>query len=374
VANTPDSRLSIRDVIARTIRDLPHDTRRGFRLALAGWVLVLALQIWDSSSRPDARGLAELLSVMLGTAGIVLLGLTEALRRAEESAPDQPAVRQILTALPPLGACAAALLASAMATVVARLWLGASPVVLGVAAVYIAAFVLAIVVVRNAAQRLFEYGQREAERVVRAEAELADARLSALQTQMNPHFLFNALNTVTALIGSSPPAAERTVENLSTVLRMTLSRSQQTAGTVGDEVEFVRAYLAVESARFSDRLTVAWEIDPAAIAAHLPPLAIQPLVENAIKHGFGHRRDGGRVTIRASRDGDRLRVGVTDNGDGFPVSYEEGTGLGNLRRRLGVLFGSAASLRVESSPGLSRVSLDLPFQTHTEDRHARTDR
>jgi len=369
---------SIVDVVVRTLRNMPADTRRGFYLVLSAWALVLALQVWDSWDRPGPEGVAELASVVLGTAGVLLMGLTEALRRAEEpwtaspsalgvrpapAVEESAAVRQVLMALPTLGMVAGGLLAAAVVILIARVWLGTSPIMLVVAVLYAGAFVAAMVLVQNAARRLYEYGQREAARVARTEAQLTDARLAALQAQMNPHFLFNALNTVAALVRSDPRAAETTVENLSDVLRMTLARSQESAGTVAEEVEFVRAYLSVEAQRFGGRLTVAWEVAPEVNGALLPPLMIQPLVENAIKHGIGQRREGGRLVVAAARAGDRLRVSVSDNGEGFAPRHDEGTGIGNLRKRLDVMYGAAASLTIDSSPAGARVTLDVPFHT-----------
>ena len=117
-----------------------------------------------------------------------------------------------------------------------------------------------------------------------------------------------------------------------------------------------------------------WAIAPETFDAALPPLVIQPLVENAIKHGLGHRREGGRLAIRAGLEGDRLRISVSDSGEGFPIRFQEGTGLGNLRARLEVMFGSAASLDINSTAGGSCVTLDLPFLRSQRASNARVDR
>jgi sensor histidine kinase YesM len=379
----------VSDVVLRTLRNLPADTKRGYRLVLIAWALVLALQVWDSWGRPSAQGVPELASVVLGTVGILLMGLAEALRRAEEPwkpppatlgvrpeavVAESPAVRQVLMALPTLGVLAGACFAAAVVIIIARVWLGTPPILLAIAAFYGAAFVVAVQVVKNAARRLYEYGQREAGRVARAEAQLAEARLAALQAQMNPHFLFNALNTVASLVGHDPRAAEAMVENLSDVLRMTLERSQSANGTLADEVAFVRAYLSVEAQRFGDRLLVEWAIAPETLDAAMPPLAIQPLVENALKHGIGPRREGGRVTIRAGRDEGRLRITVADSGEGFAARFQERTGLGNLRARLDAMYGSGASLAIDSTPSGACVTLDVPFQSIGQATHARADR
>jgi two-component system sensor histidine kinase AlgZ len=380
---------SVTDIVRQTIRRLPRDTKRGMAVLLVTWAALLALHVWDSQDQPGARGIAELASGILGTAGLLLFGLTDVLRRAEEpevplallpglradavTARETPALRQILLALPTLGMLAGALLAAAVALLVLRVWLGTSPIILAVAAVYGLALAAAARTVGRAARRLYDYGQRESGRLARAEAQLSAARFAALQAQMNPHFLFNALNTVASLVRTDPRAAETTIENLSEVLRTTLQRTEGTSGTVREEIDFVRAYLAVESQRFGSRLAVDWRVDPAALDVSLPPLMLQPLVENALKHGISHRREGGRIAIAVTLESGRLRIEVADDGEGFPDSVAEGTGLGNLRKRLEVIYGPAASLSVTSSSRGARVALDLPI-TAGESRHARADR
>ena len=375
----------VADIVRHTLRNLPAESRRGLALVLVGWAAVLVFQIWDVRDRPAPRAIAELASVLFGTGGFLLFGLTEILRRAEEPAPsaaflsgdahvpESTGLRQILLALPTIGVLASALLAAAAAITVARIWLGTSPIALAIALVYAGAVAATLRVVGQAAGRLYAFGQRESARVAQAEAQLAVARLAALQAQMNPHFLFNALNTVAALIRTDPRRAETTIENLSEVLRTTLQRSQDVQGTLQDELDFVRAYLTVEGQRFGDRLVVEWRIDPTALLAPLPPLTIQPLVENALKHGIGHRREGGRIEIAAACEAGRLRVEVADNGDGLPTPRREGTGLGNLRQRLSVLYGTTASLSIDSNADGTCARVDLPFMPDGG-THARADR
>jgi LytS/YehU family sensor histidine kinase len=242
-------------------------------------------------------------------------------------------------------------------------FLGTSPAILAIGVVYLSAFAGALRAASQASAQLYAFGQHESARVARAESQLSDARLAALQAQMNPHFLFNALNTVAALVRTDPGAAETTVENLAEVLRSTLQRSQQTLGTVRDEVEFVRAYLAIERQRFGERLSVDWTVDPAALDICLPPLTVQPLVENALKHGIGQRRDGGRIVVSVVGMAERLRIEVADNGDGLDRPLHEGTGLRNLRDRLRVLYGSAGTLSLESSAAGTRVRVEVPLTT-----------
>src|SRR5690606_10777589 len=140
----------------------------------------------------------------------------------------------------------------------------------------------------------------------RAREAAAAAQLAALQAQLHPHFLFNALNTIASLVRTDARRAEATTENLARALRRTLVRSGRTHTTVAEERDFVCAYLAVEQERFGDRLDVAWAIEPATLPLRIPPMTLQPLVENALKHGIGERIEGGRVEIGARAAGGML--------------------------------------------------------------------
>jgi LytS/YehU family sensor histidine kinase len=223
----------------------------------------------------------------------------------------------------------------------------------------------------RAARTLYDHAQAEAISASAARVAAGEAQLSALQARMNPHFLFNALNTVAALVRTEPARAERVTENLSDVLRMTLERTDARSGSVGDELEYIRAWLAVEQERWKDRLTVRWRVDPGVEQAALPPLVVQPLVENALRHGVGSRLHGAIVDISIARDGTDLVIVVADDGTGFPAIRQERTGLGNLRERLRAVYGDRASLTVESPATGARVSVRVPFE---EARHARADR
>jgi LytS/YehU family sensor histidine kinase len=178
---------------------------------------------------------------------------------------------------------------------------------------------------------------------------------------------------VASLIRTDPADAETTVENLSEVLRTTLQRSQHTLGTVGEEVGFVRAWLAIERQRFGARLSVEWDIDPAVLDATLPPLTIQPLVENALKHGLAPRREGGRLRISVRGASDRLRIDVADNGEGLNGPVRAGTGLGNLRSRLAMLYGAGGAVDIHSSDDGTHVRVEVPLAP-ADVSHARADR
>jgi LytS/YehU family sensor histidine kinase len=221
------------------------------------------------------------------------------------------------------------------------------------------ALYVAWITVRNTTRLLFDHGERRAAQAAKARAELSDARMSVLQARMQPHFLFNALNTIAELVRTDPEAAEATVEDLSAILRASLKQGDATTRPLREELALVRAFVGVEQRRLGTRLTVNWIVAPDVLDAPVPVLSLQPLVENAIKHGIATRIDGGAVTVRVEHAGDTLRVAVTDDGEGFARGWAEGTGLGNLRQRLHSLYGSRANLAIEPGPGGS-VTMILP--------------
>ncbi|MFH1502081.1 MAG: histidine kinase [Candidatus Eisenbacteria bacterium] len=192
----------------------------------------------------------------------------------------------------------------------------------------------------------------------------ARSELKALKAQINPHFLFNALNSISALIATDPSSAERTLERLAGTFRGTLLASEKESVPLRTELELVDAYLDIERARFGERLTVRHAIAPEALDAQVPPLILQPLVENAVRHGISPRVEGGTVSIEARVDGGTLRVTVEDDGPGMAGSDTElamsrGFGLRNVRDRLATRFGDLASFTLESEGGV-RVALAIP--------------
>jgi len=197
----------------------------------------------------------------------------------------------------------------------------------------------------------------------------ARSELKALKAQINPHFLFNALNSISALIATDPPAAERTLERLAGIFRGTLLASERENVTLSRELEVVDAYLEIERARFGDRLTVRQSVTPEAAEVEVPPLILQPLVENAVRHGISHRVEGGVVTIEAEVRDDGLHITVQDDGPGLEgVDTEQvlarGYGLRNVRDRLLTRFGAGASFSLEGADG-ARVELIIPAGPNT---------
>jgi signal transduction histidine kinase len=198
----------------------------------------------------------------------------------------------------------------------------------------------------------------------RRETQLAQARLAALQAQLHPHFLFNALNTVSALVHEDPDAADRMIARLSDLLRHTLESAGTHEVTLREEVAFLAAYLEIEQARFEDRLRVEWAVAPDVLDAAVPHLVLQPLVENAIRHGVSPRPGPGMVWVQAARAGQSVRLTVRDDGVGVrSATAGGGVGLANTRARLVELYGDAHGLTVAPAPGGGTVvTVTLPFR------------
>src|SRR5258706_8555923 len=219
----------------------------------------------------------------------------------------------------------------------------------------------------------WHYYQRWRERELHAaelQHELVEAKLAALRMQLNPHFLFNTLHAVSALIHENPEAADRVLVRLSELLRITLDQSQPQEVALSEELAFLDGYLEIEQVRFSDRLQIEKKVEPEASEALVPFLILQPLVENAIRHGIEPREETGRLSIRASRSNGTLQLRVTDNGAGLNSGSSnsgEGIGLSNTRSRLRHLYGENYRLElVPAAGGGLEARIDLPFKTRTE--------
>lgn len=190
-----------------------------------------------------------------------------------------------------------------------------------------------------------------------------EAQLTALRAQLDPHFLFNTLNALAELAHQDAALTERLILRLSELLRRSLSGSGQHWATLAEELDFLAAYLEIHHALMGDRLRVQIDVAAGLRSERVPRLMLQPLVENAIRHGLAPKRDGGTVKVSARRDGDALRLSVSDDGVGGRAPPREGIGLGNLRRRLDVLYRGAASMQVEGlTNGGFEVRIELPAQ------------
>jgi K+-sensing histidine kinase KdpD len=192
----------------------------------------------------------------------------------------------------------------------------------------------------------------------------ADAEMAALRAQINPHFLFNALNTVAALIRDRPDEAETTVENLAALFRDVLNASGEAEVSLRDEMRLVQRYLSVEEARFRDALEVRISVPTDLLDLHVPAFAVQTLVENAVKHGIERKRGGGAVEVSASRTDNRLLIAVTDSGAGLsPEGATFGVGLSNVLGRLRLLYGDDALLEVSPLDIGVRATIQLPIDS-----------
>lgn len=195
--------------------------------------------------------------------------------------------------------------------------------------------------------------------------QLSQARLDALQATVNPHFLFNTLNTINVLVRDGDRrAASSVIDNLAALLRRMLSRGAAQEITLAEELELVRHYLAIEQVRFSDRLRVEFQIDEDIEAVAVPSFSVQHLVENAIRHGIARHSDAGSILVSARREGDAIAVTVLDDGAGIQAGAEIARhGLDNTRQRLRALHGEGAELRLTmNSPRGARATMRLPWR------------
>ena len=228
-----------------------------------------------------------------------------------------------------------------------------------------AAVYLCVVGIEHATRYFLEARERELQ-VARLSEQLSSARFAALQAQLNPHFLFNTLNTIAVLVRDNErEGAVRIVEHLSEVLRRTLTRHRANEVTLGEELELVRQYVAIEQARFSDRLRPEFRIPDSLLSAAFPSFALQHLIENAILHGIAKHTDAGLLLVTAERVGDVLQVTVVNDGVSIDPDLvpPPGHGIENTRERLRALYGDKASLEIAPRPeGGTIATLRVPYR------------
>lgn len=371
---TSDNRTtqSLWRILLDVSRQAPVWGRVAIGVSTSVIVVATIVAVWDmaNSGRPNAAW--QVASLTLANTGLLFLGVSALLHHFGQKVgswrllwclPFQNKALKphaVMLALPLLSFLSGCLMAAGIALLVPSMIDPLTPRYLAMGLMYAAFIYVAGLTVRDTTRFLYRYASEQAQAAAQAQAEATQAQISALQAQMNPHFLFNALNTVASLVRTDPRAAESTVENLAQVLRRTLDRSQRTFSTVEDEIGYLRAYLSVEMERYGDRLTVRWSVDPAADHLTLPPMTLQPLVENALKHGIGNRLHGGHLFIRTELQGDALRLEVSDDGSGFPARYTEGTGLSNLRKRLSTIYGDQSTLAVLPCDRGATVEVSIP--------------
>jgi signal transduction histidine kinase len=204
-------------------------------------------------------------------------------------------------------------------------------------------------------------------RASRLEAQLSQAQLQALKMQLHPHFLFNTLHSISALLHRDAEGARKMITRLGDFLRMTLENAGAQEVTLKQEMEFLRCYLEIERIRFQDRLTTRIQVDAHALDTHVPNLILQPIVENAIRHAVAPRSAPGEIEIRAKQEDGFLRIRIRDNGPGLPVNqsteslFKKGLGLANTQTRLDRLYGARHRFEIANDPaGGLAVTLEIP--------------
>jgi sensor histidine kinase YesM len=232
---------------------------------------------------------------------------------------------------------------------------------------------VAFFIIGSAGLKILAGGKRKAEIEARKaaaqagnetlERRLVEAQMSALQAQVEPHFLFNTLALIGQLIETAPPEAAKIHTHLIEYLRATLPQMRSRGnGTLGRQVQMAHSYLAIMQARMKSRLSVSLDVPPELESATFPPMMLQILIENSIKHGLEPKVEGGRIDIRASVNGSVLQVEVQDDGVGFNAYAGDGVGLTNVRERLKLMYGSRAELLIEQPVGGGcRAAICIPF-------------
>lgn len=201
---------------------------------------------------------------------------------------------------------------------------------------------------------------------------LTEARLRALTSQINPHFLFNTLNTVTSLIRTNPDKARGVVVKLSNILRRLL-RKTESLTTLREELAFIDDYLSIEMTRFGDKLRFVRQTEEETLDCLVPSMLLQPIIENSIKHGLSRKVEGGTITLTATLDGPRMKIAIEDDGEGVQEEklahlFESGIGVSNVNERLKVLFGEDYKMEIISEAGQgTRTELEFPLPTRTQE-------
>jgi sensor histidine kinase YesM len=233
--------------------------------------------------------------------------------------------------------------------------------------VWLAVFIAVVVIIHSFHMLVSFYRELREKDVLEEKLKTlaAQAELKALRAQVNPHFLFNSLNTIASLVNSDPPKAEESVERLADIFRYALSASDKEFVTLRDELEFIDSYLEIEKARFWERLEVTKDISPDILDTPIPSLILQPLVENSVKHGSGENGKM-KIAITGHTDGELVQLAIKDEGGGVPEEvrkgiYTSGTGLRNVSERLRKVYGEGYGLAIkENTPSGTITIVNIP--------------
>jgi LytS/YehU family sensor histidine kinase len=226
---------------------------------------------------------------------------------------------------------------------------------LGAAFLALVVVVLVLVLVRR--------GRAHARRAARLERQLVAIDIQCRAMRMHPHFVFNALHAIVTLIDVRPDDAKRMLARLGDLLRTTVEFMETAEVPLTREIEWIEQYVEVQQIRYEERLEIDVELAPEAVRAMVPPLVLQPLVENSIKHGVEKRAGGGRIAIAAERIGDTLRLRVRDDGPGPDATSGAGVGLGSTRARLTTMYGPSSSVTLRAADGGGAEAIvEMPFR------------
>ena len=210
----------------------------------------------------------------------------------------------------------------------------------------------------------FAQAQEQRQRLLALQKSLAEAQLAHLKAQLRPHFFFNALNTISALMQVDVPRADRLLSRLADLLRATLQWGDKELMSLRDEMHMLELFAQIMQERFADRVTLSWNVDNAALGGAIPAMLLQPLLENAFKHGVERSRDAVRIEVEARRDGERMYIAIRNSGPLLGPERQDGVGLRNCRERLNVLYGDAAQMQLKQLPDAVEASVTLPWQEH----------
>ena len=210
----------------------------------------------------------------------------------------------------------------------------------------------------------FAQAQEQRQRLLALQKSLAEAQLAQLKAQLRPHFFFNALNTISALMHVDVPRADRLLSRLADLLRATLQWGDKEITSLRDEIHMLELYAQIMQERFADRVSLSWNVDSAALGGAIPALLLQPLLENTFKHGVERSREAVRIEIAARRDGELMHIAIRNSGSVLGPDRQDGVGLRNCRERLSVLYGDAAQVQLTQLPDAVEASVTLPWREH----------
>lgn len=199
------------------------------------------------------------------------------------------------------------------------------------------------------------------QRIARLHAELSQAQLQALKMQLHPHFLFNTLNSISSYLRKDVEIADEMIGRLGDFLRITLQNSGAQEIQLQQEINFLKQYLEIEQLRFQDRLHADFDIDPGTLNALVPNLILQPIVENAVRHGVSAKAGPGMIQVIAKRNNSKLQIMISDNGPGLPEQINHGIGISSTRNRLEQMYGTQGIFHISNQDGRTIAILEMPF-------------